>query len=171
MLFSGTTFVAALFGMLLVPTNIMRSLAVGAIIVGVVSVAAALTLMPALLSVLGDRVNALPVPVAGRNIGQPGGTESRFWRWIVNMVVRPTRAQPARCRVGLLLVAAVPLFGLHVGASGVTSLPNDLPSKRGYLALQRAFPSSSPYPVEIVVAGRFDRRRRAAPRPRARARA
>ncbi len=149
-LFSGATFVAALFGMLLVPTNIMRSLAVGAIIVGVVSVAAALTLMPALLSVLGDRVNALPVPVAGRNIGEPGGTESRFWRWIVNGVVnRP--ALSLLLSAGLLIVAAIPLFGLHVGSSGVTSLPGDLPSKRGYVALQRAFPSNSPYPVEIVV--------------------
>jgi RND superfamily putative drug exporter len=151
-LFSGATFVAALFGMLLVPTNIMRSLAVGAIIVGIVSVAAALTLMPALLTKLGDGVNALPVPVAGRHIGQPGGTESRFWRWIVNMVVRRP-ALSLTLSVALLLVAAVPLFDLHIGASGVTSLPNDLPSKRGYLAMQRAFPSASPYPVEIVVEG------------------
>ena len=151
-LFSGATFVAALFGMLLVPTNIMRSLAVGAIIVGVVSVAAALTLMPALLSVLGDRVNALRVPVAGRNIGQPGGTESRFWRWIVNTVVRRPSLS-LTVSVALLLAAAIPVFDLHVGSSGVTSLPNDLPSKRGYLAMQRDFPSSSPYPVEIVVEG------------------
>jgi RND superfamily putative drug exporter len=151
-LFSGATFVAALFGMLLVPTNIMRSLAVGAIIVGIVSVAAALTLMPALLSVLGDRVNALPVPIAGRNIGQPGGTESRFWRWIVdNVVHRP--ALSLLVSGGLLIAAAIPLFGLHVGSSGVTTLPNDLSSKRGYVALQRAFPSSSPYPVEIAVEG------------------
>jgi RND superfamily putative drug exporter len=149
-LFSGATFVAALFGMLLVPTNIMRSLAVGAIIVGVVSVAAALTLMPALLSVLGDRVNALAVPIAGRNITQPGGTESRFWRWIVNQVVhRPGISLLLSC--GFMIACAIPLFGLHVGSSGVTSLPGDLPSRRGYVALQKAFPSASPYPVQIVV--------------------
>ena len=63
MLFSGSTFVVALFGMLLVPTTIMRSLAAGAIIVGVVSVAAALTLLPALLSLLGDRIDSARVPV------------------------------------------------------------------------------------------------------------
>jgi RND superfamily putative drug exporter len=154
-LFSGTTFVAALFGMLLVPTNIMRSLAVGAIIVGVVSVAAALTLMPALLGSLGDRINALPVPVAGRNIGEPGGTESRFWRWIVNAVThRP--ALSLTVSAGLLIAAAIPLLGLHIGSSGVATLPSDLPSKRGYLALQRAFPSSSPYPVEVVAHGSGD---------------
>ena len=151
-LFSGATFVAALFGMLLVPTNIMRSLAVGAIIVGVVSVAAALTLMPALLGAVGDGVNALAVPIAGRNIGQPGGTESRFWRWIVNQVVhRPGIS--LLLSAGFMIACAIPLFGLHVGSSGVTSLPNDLPSKRGQIALQRAFPSASPYPVEIVVQG------------------
>jgi RND superfamily putative drug exporter len=149
-LFSGATFVAALFGMLLVPTNIMRSLALGAIIVGIVSVAAALTLMPALLSVLGDRVNALRVPIAGRSVGQPGGTESRFWRWIVNQVVhRPTLSLVVS--VSLLLAAAIPVFDLHVGSSGVDSLPNDLPSKRGQVLLQKDFPSSSAYPVQVVV--------------------
>ena len=62
MLFSGSTFIVALLGLLLVRTNIMRSLAAGAIIVGVVSVAAALTLLPALLGLMGDHVNALRLP-------------------------------------------------------------------------------------------------------------
>ena len=82
-LFSGSTFVVALFGMLLVPTTIMRSLAAGAIIVGVVSVAAALTLLPALLSMLGDRVDSVRVPVLGRNLGRADRSEGRFWRAIV----------------------------------------------------------------------------------------
>jgi uncharacterized membrane protein YdfJ with MMPL/SSD domain len=151
-LFSGGTFVVALFGMLLVPTNIMRSLAAGAIIVGVVSVAAALTLIPALLSVLGDRVNALPVPVLGRNIGSADAAESRIWRAIVGVVLRRP-AISLLLSAGLMIAAAVPLLGLHIGASGVTTLPNDLPSKRGYVALQREFPSDSPYPAEIVVQG------------------
>jgi putative drug exporter of the RND superfamily len=151
-LFSGGTFVVALFGMLLVPTNIMRSLAAGAIIVGVVSVAAALTLMPALLSVLGDRVNALRVPVLGRNIGRADAAESRIWRAVVGVVLRRP-ALSLLLSAGVMIAAAVPLLGLHVGASGVTTLPGDLPSKRGYLALQRQFPSDSPYPAEIVVQG------------------
>ena len=61
-LFSGSVFVIALTGMLLVPSNVMKSLAVGAISVGIVSVLAALTLLPALLGMLGDRVNSLRVP-------------------------------------------------------------------------------------------------------------
>jgi putative drug exporter of the RND superfamily len=64
-LFSGSTFVVALLGMFLVPVTVLRSLAAGAVIVGVVSVAAALTLLPAMLSLIGDRVNALPLPVVG----------------------------------------------------------------------------------------------------------
>ena len=57
-LFSGMAFVLAMCGMLLVPDTILRSLALGAILVGIVSVVAALTLLPAVLSLLGDRVNA-----------------------------------------------------------------------------------------------------------------
>src|SRR5262249_22964964 len=87
-LVSGSTFVGALLGMLLVPTSIMRSLAAGAIIVGIVSVAAALTLLPALLAVLGDRVDSLRVPILGRNLGRTDRAESRFWRRIVGRVQR-----------------------------------------------------------------------------------
>ena len=64
-LFSGTIFVIALLGLFLVPTNVLRSLAAGAVIVGVVSVAAALTPLPAVLSLLGDRINALRIPFVG----------------------------------------------------------------------------------------------------------
>ena len=151
-LFSGSTFVVALFGMLLVPTTIMRSLAAGAIIVGVVSVAAALTLLPALLSLLGDRVDSARVPILGRNLGRADTAEGRFWRSIIEAVLR----RPVLSLVlsaGLMLAAAVPIFDLHIGASGVTTLPNDLPSKQGYLALQRTFPEQNPYPAAIVVVG------------------
>jgi putative drug exporter of the RND superfamily len=149
-LFSGSTFVVALLGMFLVPTTIMRSLATGAIIVGVVSVVAALTLLPALLSLLGDRVNALRVPFVGRNIGS--GVEGRFWRAIVEAVLRRPSLSLA-LGAGAMIVAAVPIFGLHIGASGVSTLPNSAPSKQGYLALQREFPAQNPYPAQIVVVG------------------
>jgi RND superfamily putative drug exporter len=148
-LFSGSTFVVALLGMLLVPTSIMRSLAAGAIIVGVVSVVAALTLLPALLALLGDRVDSLRVPILGRNLGQANRSESRFWRRIVGHVQR----RPGLALLlgsGVMLAAAIPIFGLHIGQSGVTTLPADMPSRVGYAALQREFPASNPYPVEIV---------------------
>ncbi len=151
-LFSGSTFVVALVGMFIVPTTIMRSLALGAIIVGVVSVIAALTLLPALLAMFGDRVNALRVPILGRNLGRADAIEGRLWRRIVEGVLRrPVVALVIS--VAVLLAAASPIFGLHIGASGVSTLPNSLPSKQGYLALQRAFPVQNPYSANIVAVG------------------
>jgi RND superfamily putative drug exporter len=151
-LFSGSTFVIALFGMLLVPTTIMRSLAAGAIIVGVVSVVAALTLLPALLGLLGDRVNAARIPFIGRNVGNADAAEGRFWNRIVTAVLRRP-ALSLILAVGFMLACAAPIFGLHVGQNGVSTLPSSLPSKQGYLALQRSFPASNPFPARIVVQG------------------
>jgi RND superfamily putative drug exporter len=146
-LFSGTVFVIALTGMLLVPSNVMKSLAVGAISVGIVSVLAALTLLPALLGVLGDRVNAIRVPFVGR-----GSQESRFWGAVVRRVMR----RPVVSLVvfaALLIAAAVPVVGLNLGASGVSTLPDRLESKKGYEALVRDFPQASSAPALIAVEG------------------
>jgi len=151
-LFSGSTFVIALLGMFIVPTSIMRSLALGAILVGIVSVAAALTLLPALLSLVGDRVNALPVPVLGRNLGRADAVEGHFWRRIVDGVLRRPVLWLTVAVVGLL-AAASPIFGLHIGANGVSTLPDNLPSKQGYVLLQRSFPGQNPEPVNIVAVG------------------
>jgi RND superfamily putative drug exporter len=151
-LFSGSTFVVALLGMFIVPTSIMRSLALGAILVGIVSVAAALTLLPALLSIAGDRVNSLPVPYLGRNLGRTDAAEGRFWRRIVDAVLRRPALSLA-VSVGAMLALAAPIFGLHIGANGVSTLPSALPSKQGYVLLQRAFPVQNPEPVRIIAIG------------------
>jgi uncharacterized membrane protein YdfJ with MMPL/SSD domain len=151
-MFSGSTFVVAMFGMLIVPTSIMRSLAAGAIVVGAVSVAAALTLLPALLSVLGDRINAVRVPVLGRNLGRVDGLESRWWRRVVDGVLRRP-ALSLTVSVALMGAAAVPLLGLHIGASGVQTLPGSMPSKQGFAVLQREFPGQNPEPAQIVATG------------------
>jgi len=156
-LFSGSTFVIALTGMFIVPTSIMRSLALGAILVGIVSVAAALTLLPALLSLVGDRVNALPVPILGRNLGRADATEGRFWRRIVEGVLRRPALSLA-VSAGAMLALAAPIFGLHIGANGVSTLPSTLPSKQGFVLLQRSFPVQNPAPVRIVAVGGDARR-------------
>ncbi|HZC30681.1 MAG TPA: MMPL family transporter, partial [Gaiellaceae bacterium] len=151
-LFSGSTFVVALIGMFIVPTSIMRSLALGAILVGIVSVAAALTLLPALLSVVGDRVDSLRVPILGRNLGRADAAEGRFWRRIVDGVLR----RPAlwlTVAAGAMLAAASPIFGLHIGANGVSTLPSNLPSRQGHDLLERTFPVENPEPVRIVAVG------------------
>ena len=151
-LFSGSTFVVALIGMFIVPTSIMRSLALGAILVGIVSVAAALTLLPALLGVAGDRVNKLRVPILGRHLGRSGAAEGRFWRRIVESVLRRPAVSLA-VAVAAILAATSPIFGLHIGANGVSTLPSSLPSKQGYVLLQRSFPAQNPEPVRVVAVG------------------
>ncbi len=150
-LFSGSAFVLAMTGLLLVPSTIMRSLALGAILVGIVSVVAALTLLPAVLQLLGDRVNALRVPVLGRQIDRPPGV-SRFWGAIVGRVIRRPAISLA-AGVILLVALAVPVFGLNIGSAGISTLPDDLVSKQGYLALQRSFPAASAEPAQIVIDG------------------
>jgi uncharacterized membrane protein YdfJ with MMPL/SSD domain len=148
-LVSGTAFVVAMFGMLIVPNNIMRSLALGAILVGIVSVVAALTLLPALLGLLGDRINALRLPL-GR-----GGAESRFWHRIVESVLKRPALSLAVAGAALI-AAAVPVLGLEIGANGVSTLPDRLAAKRGFIALQRNFPQVTTDPVDVVVAQGFD---------------
>jgi RND superfamily putative drug exporter len=149
--FSGTTFVIAMFGMLIVPSSIMRSLAVGAILVGIVSVLASATLLPALLRLLGDRVDALRIPIVGRRSLEAANPEGRFWGTIVRGVLRRPGISLA-VAVAVLLALASPIFGLKIGTSGVTALPDRFESKQGFATLQREFPRATSDPVEIVVA-------------------
>jgi uncharacterized membrane protein YdfJ with MMPL/SSD domain len=149
--FSGTTFVIAMFGMLIVPSSIMRSLAVGAILVGIVSVVASATLLPALLGVLGDRVNKGRIPVVGRRSLEAANPEGRFWSAIVRAVLRRP-VLSLTLAVALLLAAASPIFGLHIGTSGPTLLPSRFEARQGFEALHRYFPGATADPVEIVVA-------------------
>ncbi len=100
-LFSGSTFVVAMFGMLLVKTSIMRSLAAGAIV--------------------------------ARVLKRPG----------LSLALSAT----------LMLLAAIPILGLHFGSTGVSTLPDSAPGKQGFVVLGRLFPNQNPYPVQIVSDG------------------
>ena len=149
-LVSGTAFVVAMCGMLIVPNNVMRSLALGAILVGVVSVVAALTLLPALLGLLGDRINRLRIPFVGSSSVERANPEGRFWHAIVERVLgRP--AFSLIVATAALLALAVPVLGLNVGSNGVSTLPDRFESKRGFIALQRNFPRATTDPVLVVV--------------------
>jgi RND superfamily putative drug exporter len=149
-LFSGSVFVIAMFGMLLVPNSIMRSLAVGAILVGIVSVVAALTLLPAVLGLLGDRVNALRIPIVGRRSLEASNPEGRFWGAIVRRVLgRPVLS--LALSVGVLLALALPVLALDTGTTGVSALPDRFVSKQGFLALERDFPGTTTEPAQVVV--------------------
>jgi putative drug exporter of the RND superfamily len=152
---SGLAFALAMTGMVLVPDTILRSLAVGAILVGVVSVVAALTLLPALLGLLGDRVNALRLPIVGRSLGRPTSVEGRWWSRVVTAVVR----RPVLGLVvsaGLLVALAVPVLDLERGFAGVSTLPDRFPSKQGLIALEASFPGATTEPARVVIDGQVD---------------
>jgi putative drug exporter of the RND superfamily len=149
-LFSGIAFVLAMLGLLLVPHTIFRSLAAGAILAGIVSVIAALTLLPAVLALLGDRVNALRIPFFGRAADQ-AGREGRFWGAIVDRVMRRPVASFVLA-AALLLALAAPVLALDTGTSGAATLPDRFESKQGYLLLREEFPKRSTEPVDIAVA-------------------
>jgi len=147
---SGTAFSLALLGMFLVPDTVLRSLALGAIVVAVVSIGVALTFHPALLMVLGDRIDKLSVPWLGKRVSASAGTEGRFWGDAVRAVVRHPSISLA-VAVAVLLLATSPLLGLKLGASGPSSLPDDQVGKQGLIALERDFPTGATDPVEVVV--------------------
>ena len=150
-LFSGMTFVLAMFGLVLVPSTIFRSLAAGAILVGIVSMVAALTLLPAVLGLLGDRIDAGRIPFFGRAADR-AGAESRFWGSTVRAVMRRPLASLALA-AALLLALAVPVLGLETGSQGPSALPDRFESRQGYELLSEEFPGRTTDPVEIAVAG------------------
>jgi uncharacterized membrane protein YdfJ with MMPL/SSD domain len=147
-LFSGLAFVLAMLGMVLVPDLILRSLAAGAILVGATAVLAALTLLPAVLALLGDRVNALRIPL----VGGGGAAEGRFWSRIVRAVMRRPVISLV-LSVGVLLALTVPVLDLERGFSGISTLPDRFPSKQGFDAYVAEFGGGDTVPAQIVVRG------------------
>ncbi|MEE9198177.1 MAG: MMPL family transporter, partial [Dehalococcoidia bacterium] len=153
-LFSGIMVGLALLGMLIVPATIFRSLAAGAILVVIFAVLASLTLLPAVLSLMGDRVNALRVPFiqrAGYGEQRRGG----LWDRIARAVMRRPVVSLAVAG-GLLLAAAIPALGLNTGFAGVSTMPDRLESKMGFDILEEQFSFGLVTPAEIVIDGAID---------------
>jgi RND superfamily putative drug exporter len=138
-------------GLLLIPDSVLRSLGVGAIAVAAVSVLAALTLLPALLGLLGDRVNAIRVPVVGRVVDS-AGREGRFWSSIARAVMRRP-ALSLVASVAVLLAAAAPAVDLRLSQAGLRSFPDGVPSKEGFVALEEEFGVGTADSVLVVVEG------------------
>jgi putative drug exporter of the RND superfamily len=151
-LFSGITVVVALVGLLIVPTTIFLSLAAGAILVVLCALAAALTLLPASLSLLGDRVESGRVSRLVPSRLRRARTGAGFWPRAVGRVMR----HPVVSLVvvsGALILAAVPYLDLNTGAAGVTSLPSTLQSRQGFELLQRDFSVGAIAPARIPLLG------------------
>ena len=147
-LFSGTAFVIALSGMLLVPDTILRSLALGAVLVGLTTVTAATTLLPAVLSLLGDRVDALRLPFLGRS----ASGESRFWGSVVARVQRRPWISLI-VSVAFLVALALPALDLRTGSAGVRTIPDGYPSKDGFNALESEFGVGTVDSAQVVAEG------------------
>jgi RND superfamily putative drug exporter len=156
-LFSGLTVVLALTGMLIVPSTIFKSLAAGAIIVVIISVLVTLTLLPAIIGLLGDRVNSLRVPILGRALARNKyhDGEGGFWDRFTRLVMRyPAVALLAACSV--LIAASVPLLDINTGSAGVATLPESAPTKEGFRILEDEFSFGLVTPAEVVISGDVD---------------
>jgi RND superfamily putative drug exporter len=174
-LISGFTVLIAMAGLLLAGSKIYTSLAFGAMIVVFMSMVGSLTVLPALLAKFGDRIDRglLGVLAAGlmklvrreprllvwmrdrRTVlqilkGRKG--ESRIWAAILRPSLRHPRAA-AISSIALLVLLAVPAFGMNLKLTGFSDLPKRLPIVQTYDSVQHAFPGSSS-PADVVVEAR-----------------
>ena len=147
-LVSGITVIAAMAGMYLGGAATFISFATGTIIVVAIAVIGSLTVLPAVLSKLGDRVNKGRVPFLKpeKRTGEP-----RVWSWVLDRVLkRPLISAVAAAAV--LVVLAIPVFHIHTADSGIDGLPRSIPIMQTYDRMQSAFPGEQ-FTADIVVAG------------------
>ncbi|MFN0160760.1 MAG: MMPL family transporter [Burkholderiales bacterium] len=151
---SGATVALALLGLLLVPTNVFRGLALGAIVAVATAVLAALTLLPALLMLLGRHVDAAGWyrSVAPNRAGQsaPGLGRSAHDPRTLPLAVR----RPWACAIvstGLLVALAAPALTLKIGFAGLETLPSNLPARQAFERMQQSFRLGSLAEAQVVV--------------------
>ena len=152
-LFSGIAFVLAMFGMLLVPDTVLRSLALGAILVGIVSVVAALTLAPRRAEPARrprQRAHDPDHRAPGDRQRRP---EGRFWSALVGAGHAAAAPESGRGDGAAPRCCALPCSRSTPGASGLSTLPDRFASKQGFVALNRDFPGAGVDPAQIVVQG------------------
>jgi uncharacterized membrane protein YdfJ with MMPL/SSD domain len=145
-LISGMTVLIAMAGMFFTGDKVFTSIAIGTILVVAIAVLGSLTVLPAVLSKLGDRVEKGRVPFLHR---LRGNGEGRFWSAIVDRVLR----RPALSAVlagGVLVALTIPAFGIHTALPGFNSMPKSLAIVKTYDRVQKAFPGG-PTPAQVVV--------------------
>ena len=158
--FSGGTVVLALMGMFLLPASIFRALATGAIIVVLIAVAATQTLVPALLSLLGDKIDW----PRKRNYDEyakvhahddPNSMEAAyqgFWGRITKTVMaRPVIS--VVLAVTLLVAASIPYWQINTGFAGVESMPKDSEARHAFMILDQEFSAGRLSPVQFAIQG------------------
>jgi len=147
-LFSGATVVIALLGMLIVPTTIFRSFAIGATSVVIVAVLASLTLLPAALGMLGTHVDALSLPWTRHTVIATGNRG--VWAGVARFVM----ARAPRMAVissALLLVLAAPFVTTRIGSSGAGAIPERYEARRVFDILNREFSAGLLSPTQLVI--------------------
>lgn len=157
-LFSGLTVMVGFSGLLLIGIQSMASLGYGGMLVVLTAVLAALTFLPALLSVLGERINALRVPFLWRltmtkeresGNGSAQRAAHGFWHNLAMTVMR----RPLQIILGvivLLLALGWPVLSLNIGTSSDSSLPASSLARQGNDILAAQFPAINANPVYIV---------------------
>jgi uncharacterized membrane protein YdfJ with MMPL/SSD domain len=152
-LISGLTVMIAMAGMFLTGDKSFGSFAMATIMVVAIAVLGSLTVLPALLSRLGDRVNSVRVPLLHRLQRPQGG--GRVWGWTLDRVLRrPLLA--ALVSAGLLVALALPALGMNTVLPGVEALPQNLSAVQTYKRLERAFPGEQAPAIVVVKAPSID---------------
>jgi uncharacterized membrane protein YdfJ with MMPL/SSD domain len=146
-LISGLTVIVAMSGMFIAGVQGMSAFALGTILVVAVAMLGSLTVLPATLSWLGDRVDKGRVPFVSRLRRDDG--EGRIWGAILARVLRRPVVS-ALLAGGLLLALAVPALQLRTVQPGVDTFPQSLPAVQTYNRIQAAFPGSE-IPAGVVV--------------------
>ncbi|WP_030440617.1 MMPL family transporter [Actinoplanes subtropicus] len=153
---SGLTVIVAMAGMFFTFDTTFVSFAVGTILVVATAILGSLTVLPAMLSALGDKVDAVKIPGLYRKRG-----DGRLWHGFLRLVL----AKPlisALVAVGALAVIASPVLDLHTKGQGIEDFSPKAPIVRAYKAVDAAFPSKTS-PARVVVeaasvkGGAFDR--------------
>jgi trehalose monomycolate/heme transporter len=146
---SGLTIVLALSSLLIFPQPFLGGLAIGGMAAVLIAMLAALTVLPAALSLLGPRIGALRVPLPRLS---RSATPGAGWARLAHSVMR----RPVRYVVGVLVVLAVfafPFTKVQWGGFDERVLPASTPARVVSAALQNDFPSGASNPIEVVVEG------------------
>ena len=131
--------------MFLAGDKTFTGMGIGSIIVVAMAMIGSVTVVPALLSALGDKVDKAKVPFLGRR----AGGESRAWGWVLDRVLR--RPLVSAIAAGAVLVAlTIPAFGIHTANSGIDSFPRNIEVMKVYDRMQAAFPGNE-IPATVVI--------------------
>ena len=148
-LISGVTVMIAMAGMFFSGDKTFMSFAIATMTVVAVAMIGSLTVLPAMLSWLGDRVDKVRVPLIWRLKRADG--ESRFWGAILDRVLRRPLVS-AVAATAVLLALAYPALTLHTAISGLDALPRSLKEMQSYNKINDAFPGGAT-PAVVAIAG------------------